>query len=82
MHDYAWADGLDLPEVNPTAPRFHGVSDITVHLTRKFPLTVREDTFLLKLFQITEPVWDRLLPEEKLRVVVSVRQYYRSAKYR
>jgi hypothetical protein len=76
MNGLAWAQGLDLPDLRATdTRRFHGVSEISVHLARKFPLTVREDTFLVKLFQISEPVWDRLRPEEKRRVMESMRRY-------
>ena len=76
MNNFSWADELDLPDLDMPDPRWpHGVNEISVHLSRKFPLTYREDTFMLKLFQISKAGWDHLHPELQQLVRLYVQQY-------
>ena len=73
---YSWLDGLELDEI--VVPDRHwpfAVNEITVHLTPKFPLPPRTDTFLVKLFEIDQRRWDALPTETKEAIRDMVRAY-------
>ena len=67
-----WAEGLHLPELETKDNYWpYDVSQISVHLTRKYPLTVRTDTLLVKMQQITREEWDALHPQ--MRMLIALR---------
>ena len=74
--NYEWSEGLELDEISvPDRHWPYAVNEITVHLTRKFPLPPRTDTFLVKLFEIDQSRWDAFSTEAKAAIRDMVRAY-------
>lgn len=77
--NYAWADDLELPDLDSSNKHWpFSVSEISVHLTRKFPLTFHEDTLLVKLHRLSQRDWDELHPEMQKLVIYRLADLFRA----
>ena len=77
--NYDWAEDLELPDLDSRNKHWpFSVSEITVHLTRKFPLTYHEDTLLVKLHRLSQRDWDELDPITQKLVIFRLAELFRS----
>jgi len=54
------------------------VSEITVHLTRKFPIPHHEDTLLVKLHRISRREWEMVHPEMQRLVIDRIADVFKA----
>lgn len=77
--NYDWADDLELPDLDSRNKHWpFSVSEISVHLTRKFPLTFHEDTLLVKLHRLSQRHWDELHPTTQRLVIYRLAKLFRA----
>lgn len=77
--NYDWADGLDLPDLESRNNHWpFSVSQISVHLTRKFPIPSHDDTLLVKLHRLTKKGWEELNPSMQIIVIYRIAELFRA----
>ena len=78
-YDWHWAEDLDLPDLESRNKHWpFSVSEISVHLTRKFPLTHHEDTLLVKLHGLSQKEWDDLHPTMQRLIIQRLAEIFRA----
>ena len=77
--NYDWAEDLELPDLDSRNKHWpFSVSEITVHLTRKFPLTYHEDTLLVKLHQVSRKDWEELHPHMQQLIIYRLAELFKA----
>ena len=80
----SWADDINLPDI-PDAYRMRGrewqldINEMTLHTTRKFAFTVRQDTLLAQIMGVSRMGWERLPETTRIGVIKEIRKKMRNA---